>query len=438
MENVVACKSAQFVFASCAGAAMIFCGQLHGAVVNWVEPGTDIWSEPTNWDTGNIPGNDEAHIDNGGTAVIDDTQFVSTGFAVVAGGTGTTGTLVMTGGSLNTNFDIRIGGNAATGGGTGVFNQSGGSIFMNGGNVNIGFGTTANGTYNLSGGSLVENSNTIFAVGNRGVGTVNMTGGSIYVRGASAPLNSVIQLGRNTAAVGASGTFTLSSGIVGSTNVQFGNAVQTSGVASANEFNLQGTGRLLTDSITIVNTAATNTFKFTGGRLTVAHAGLPLMNNGGILDPATIDFSASAPDLDTLPIAPVGTTTFLPGTSYTQGTNGILAIDLESIASHDFIDIGSGAAVGTATLAGAIAVNLLNAFNPPLGTSFDVLTADSIINNANVTGQTASGGFFASTIVPGSDGRELLRLTVIPEPQSSAVLAGASAMFALIARRRRA
>jgi hypothetical protein len=79
---------------------------------------------------------------------------------------GSTGTLSMTGGSLTTNFDIRVGGTSLTvAGGTGTFNQSGGSVFMNGGNVNIGIGPSSVGIYNLSGGSLIVNSATIFAVG---------------------------------------------------------------------------------------------------------------------------------------------------------------------------------------------------------------------------------------------------------------------------------
>jgi len=126
------------------------------AVTNyWVNSATGNWNEPTNWLSGAIPGaSDDARINNGGTALIDDAQTVNTGFAVMADTNGTSGRLQMTGGRLVSNFDIRIGGNAATGGGNGVFDQSGGVVFMNGGNLNVGFGTTAIGTYNLSGGTL--------------------------------------------------------------------------------------------------------------------------------------------------------------------------------------------------------------------------------------------------------------------------------------------
>src|SRR4030095_9902352 len=134
----------------------------------------------------------------------------------MGGGSGS-GTILMSGGSLRTNFDIRVGGNASATGGTGLFEQSGGDIFMNGGNFNVGFGLTAVGVYTMSGGTLIENSGAIFAVGNRGIGTVNQSGGSIYVRGASAVGTSVVQLGRNAAANGngfGSGRYDLSGGIL--------------------------------------------------------------------------------------------------------------------------------------------------------------------------------------------------------------------------------
>src|SRR3954463_1518944 len=188
-----------------AGTVLGLMGQrIAGAAATvWGNPGTGIWNEPTNWVGNAIPvANADARINNGGTALIDDSQpAVNTGFAVMADSTGTSGRIQMTGGRLNTGFDIRIGGNAATGGGTGVFDQSGGVIFMTGGNVNVGFGSTAIGTYNLSSGSIHVNSGNIFAVGNRGRGTVNQSGGTVFVRGFSTPGTNVMQLGRNTATV---------------------------------------------------------------------------------------------------------------------------------------------------------------------------------------------------------------------------------------------
>ena len=58
----------------------------------------------------------------------------------------------MTGGTLTTTSDIRLGNGGdidtapASAGGTAIFAQSGGDVVLTGGNVNIGFGDTAVGT----------------------------------------------------------------------------------------------------------------------------------------------------------------------------------------------------------------------------------------------------------------------------------------------------
>jgi len=403
------------------------------------------WNDPLNWQTDIPPGaSDAGRINNGGTAVIDDAGgAVFTGFVILADAAATSGNLRMTGASLTTGFDIRIGGNSFTTGGTGIFDQTAGTIVMNGGNVNVGFGTNADntrgtGTYNMSGGSLQLSGSNIFAVGNRGVGTVNQSGGTIYVRGAgtTGPSAAILQLGRNVAAAGGSGTFTLSGGLTASTRVLFGNAVQTSGLASANTFNLQGSGTLLTNEITIINTAATNAFNFTGGTLAARAINIPITNNGGSLSPAGFDLTVSAADIASIPIDPIGTTTFSATNGYTQTLTGNLAIDIAGAGSNDFVDIGSGASIGNATLAGRITVNLLNNFNPPLGSFFDILAADSVINTDAVIGGTSDDRVFASSTVIGGDGREILRLTVIPEP-GCATLLGAAIVTLATARRGR-
>jgi hypothetical protein len=306
--------------------------------------------------------------------------------------------------------------------------------------VNIGIGPSSVGTYNMSGGSLQLSGSDIFAVGNRGVGTVNQSSGTIYVRGGgtTGPANAVVQLGRNTATVGGSGTYTLLGGIVATTKLQFGNAVQTSGTASTNTFTLQGSGRLITNEITIINTAATNTFNFSGGTLNAVNVNLPLTNNGGNLSPVTVDLPTGFADLPTLlaSLNPVGTTTFSGANGYTQGATGTYGVDISGAGANDFVNIGADPAiVATASISGTIAVNLLNGFSPVRGSIFDILSADVITNSAAVTGSTPGGDFFAASTVIGGDGRQVLRLTVVPEPGSVA-LVGAS-LVALSTRRLR-
>jgi hypothetical protein len=386
-------------------------------VFQWDNPGSGLWNDAVNWQNDTLLLNDDATINNGGTALIDNTQTVITGFVTLGGGAGS-GTVLMSGGSLRTNFDVRVGGNAAGAGGTGLFEQSGGDIFMNGGNFNVGFGITAAGTYTMSGGTLIENSATIFAVGNRGLGTVLQSGGSIYVRGASAVGTSIVQLGRNALSNGSgfgSGRYDLSGGILATNFIRYGLVVSGAGVIDTNTFTLRGSGRLITRTIEILNTAATNTFNFSGGVLTANTIGIPITNDGGMLSPGTPNFSANAVDISSIPFDPIGTTTFNGTNAYNQGSTGSLAIDID-FGANDFVDIGAGAPVVASSIAGKIYVNVLNGFDPPVGSTFDILTADTVTYTASVIGHTPSCNVFKGLIVIGLDGRQVLRLVVVPPP----------------------
>lgn len=426
-------------------ALLTFASRAVGANVTWINPGTGNWVDGANWDTGAPPNSataDAALITNGGTAVIDATQNVSTGNVTLAGPAGTVGHLQMTGGSLTTtNTDFRIAGNGAATGGTATFTQSGGSVIMNAGNLNIGFGSAANGTYTLSDGSMQVNAGFIMAVGNVGRGTLNQTGGTIYIRTAGAPATSVIQLGRNSATLPASGTYTLSGGVAAANLFQFGRpgTAQTSGAQSTNTFNLQGTGKLITNAISLGNTPGfmTPIFNFTGGTLVATSIAMPLTNNGGTLSPDAPNFGVvgNVPaTINDIPITEVATLTFSGDNPYTQTAAGILEIDLASAASRDFVDIGA-TGLASASISGTIAVNLLGGFDPPIGSVFDILAADTVTENATVTGLTPSGNTFDAITAVGGDGRQLVRLVVVPEPGTSALLALAA--FGMAAQRRR-
>ena len=420
-------------------------GPATAATVPWIGTAGN-WNDPANWNhptPGSIPTTaDDGRISNGGTATISGDHSV--GSVTVADTTGTTGNLVMTGGSLTTtNTDIRIGGNGNTTGGTGTFTQSGGVVNMNAGNLNLGLGTLAAGTYNMSGGSLQINSANIIAVGNRGNGNLNMTGGTVYVRSAGTnSLTGLLNVGRNPAGATANGNLNLSGGTIAVANVRFGNGATST--ASVNLITVAGTGRLITDSISVqANHGGSNTFNFTGGTINAETISIPLTNAGGRLAPMTVDFlggaQVGATNISQLPIDPIGITTFLNNSGYTQGPTGILEIDIIGVGSHDRVDIGGGANAASADLAGTIAVNLLGGFDPALGQTFDVLTADTITNTALATGLTPSGHTFVPSIESGGDGRQILRLTVaeVPEPGGFVVLGAASLGLASRGARKR-
>jgi hypothetical protein len=429
------------------------------ALDNWIRTpldGTGLWTDGLNWSNGLPPngtatpgGNEEGRIDNNGIALVDDSQIdpfsgimgdIVTGSLTLGSQPGASGNFLMTSGKFTLrNTDLRIGGNPVTAigggvptiGGVGMFTLTGGTYIQQGGNVNVGIrgDNTATegvaiGMFNMSGdSSLTVMFGFIFVIGNRANGTVNQTGGTIEIKNLAASnggtLGSIIQLGRNALnnTSYTSGTYNLSGGSATAALFRFGHAAQTSG-SSLNTFNLSGTGALRTGTIEFLNTTtATNIFNFTGGTLSANTVSIPVTNDGGTLRPYFADF-ATVTQFNSVSIIPVGTMLFSGSNSYTQTSKGNLAIDLDFF-SNDLVDIGS-AGDGTANIAGKISVNFLNGFDPTLGSIFDIVIADTITNTAAVIGRTPSGNYFQPSIVAAGDGRQILRLTVIPPPTTYA------------------
>lgn len=391
----------------CATILFSACG-LFAAPNYWINPGQGQFNDPANWSSNSVPaGSDDARVNNGGTAIIDSSMTLSMSLLQIADTNTTTGTVRMTGGSLTLSSDLRAGGNSATAGGTGVFQLEDGAVLVTGGNLNVGFGTNnANGTYNIYGGSIQCNAaNPIFAVGNRGTGTVNQTNGTVYLRG----LNGLTQLGRNVANGFGFGTYYLGGGELDTAKLAFGNAVQTNGV-STNIFTLAD-GFLRCNSITNINTNAVNIFNFIGGYLMATNCAISLSNNGGSLEVGTPDFATAT--TGTVGVNAIGTMTFSGANSYFQNTNGRLYLDVTSPGTYDSLNIGLS---GSATLSGYIFINFIN-YLPDAGTTFDIVTAGSITtNHMGVFGYGSSGAEFSSALVTGGDGRQILRVTVTVQP----------------------
>ncbi len=386
-----------------------------GATIYWGNTNSGLFNIATNWQGGIAPTNtDSASINNGGTAIIDSSQNISNVVVQMGDTNTTTGTLIMTGGSMTLSSDLRSGGNAATGGGTGVFELDDGNVLLTGGNLNVGFGTTAIGTYNIYGGSiLVNQANPIFAVGNRGSGIVNQNGGTIYLRNATG----LTQLGRNIAAGTGFGNYTMTGGTLACAKLQFGNAIGT-GPQSTNSFTLYS-GTVMVNSISNINTSAVNTFTFggffsgqQGGTLMMQTCGISLGHTAGLLIPAAFDFSSSAAtNIASLPVNLIAKLSFLANCSYSEGTGGVVSITIAGPSSYSSIDVGTG---GSASLSGAISVNFANGYVPDIGTTFDIITAPTIGGTGTV--QTSDGSTFAKSIVTGGDGRQVLRLTLTAQP----------------------
>jgi len=215
-------------------------GDARAVDVFWDGGVSDDWSDPGNWNTATVPGTgDNAVVDNGLVSRITtdvsavpgaiDNLFidnaseleVATGGAlnvlnrtVVGSRVDTSGTLTLSGGTLDVGGEVAIGENGgfgtvnqtagdfnfATGAalnagfslggtGTGVYNMQGGTLSQVGGDPDsplswnyIGRDADGNGTLNLSDGTISFGALTALGGANGATGTVNQTGGTFEVR----------------------------------------------------------------------------------------------------------------------------------------------------------------------------------------------------------------------------------------------------------------
>ena len=202
--------------------------------------------------------------ENGGTGVFNlESGTVTVGTAGQSswvefgnGGNGANGTLNMTGGSLtkigNDHFII------ASNGGTGVGNLSGGTLSVNN-EIWVGQSANSNGTLNISGTAAISNNSWVAFGRNNGTGNVTMTGGTWT------------KTGESNFIVGASGpgTMDMSGGLV---DIAPGGAADRgiTWVAETNNctgtLTLSGTAEFRSRSIIVgVNGGTTGTLNLNGG-----------------------------------------------------------------------------------------------------------------------------------------------------------------------------
>ncbi len=159
----------------------------HGQVI-WNNQGEDnLWTNPANWDGAAVPGSgQEARVNLSGVdrAVVDAAAPVFGHFRVGVGGGSIGEVEVLADGFLNADntSQDRVG----VGGGTGIVNQSGGTVRLGGAQVQVGLDNGSIGTYNLSGGTFIgareQGGTTLFIGQSGGTGSFNVSGGELRTR----------------------------------------------------------------------------------------------------------------------------------------------------------------------------------------------------------------------------------------------------------------
>ncbi len=171
-------KKCSYLLSSPFRALLLAACMLPGAsafgVTMWQAPGSGDWSHGPNWtlgepDLGN-PNTKQAHINNGGTAIISSLGENCERLDVADGGPGSAGHVIMNGGSLSVSWSECIGAE-----GTGSFHQIAGA--HSAGGVWLG-DDSANASYLMTGGTLSAGA---LSVGQRGAATFTHSNGQVTV-----------------------------------------------------------------------------------------------------------------------------------------------------------------------------------------------------------------------------------------------------------------
>jgi hypothetical protein len=176
-------------------------GEVQAADVVWTDAGPDhLWSTPANWDTGTLPtAADFVRIDMLPGPTIANEGAV--GNFVAVGHQGATGALTVDGGTLTTtqlrlgwtpgssgtlnmiSGTITVGSHAEVGQkGLGTINMTGGTIKIIGTDLRIGCMPPSEGHVNLNGG-IITASNFVMRMGEGAVGTMDITAGTLIIDG---------------------------------------------------------------------------------------------------------------------------------------------------------------------------------------------------------------------------------------------------------------
>lgn len=274
---------------------------------------------------------------------------------------------------------------------TEILNNAGGNsvvTVMEGAVLNIGIDGLRVGHGNGSSmrveGGVVSVEGEVFSVagGREVTGLLEVSGGVMSYSGA------VLAIAAN---VNTDGTLQVNGGEFSARQILF-----TQGRNSRGTLELQS-GTLNAESFDSGTSPENAIFEWTGGTLVLSQSNMDIVNMG------TGDFAIGGVDT-------VGTFVVSDEASiaYTQGEKASLTIDFAGDKSFDTVAIGGGASFEV-TLSGVLNLNFLEGYTPSRGTSFDIITANKIVNNG-----VKLEGNGASRVAPqivNVGGKDILRLT---------------------------
>ena len=424
-------------------------------------------------------------IHTGGQNVTFATPLTSTGGSLIKLGTGTLtlaavqaydGPTTVSQGTLALGASDRIADSSAltVDGGSfdlGSFNETVASVNLVSGSI-TGTGVLASSAgYAISSGTISTNLAGSSAVIKTGSGTATLSGNNTY-RGGSTLDDGLVVIGSNTAL----GTGTV---VLGGASLQatggartLANAVQVSGDATiSGTAPLTFTGDWLlsrTRQLTVENTTTitgvisgsrslnkdglgelvligANTY--TGGTL-VGEGTVRINNTTGSAfgtGAVTVASGATLTGAGSFTGAFQNNGTYAPGnsptlatlSSFTQGSTGILVMELGGLArgtGYDALDI-----TGSFTPGGTLTVSLINGFQPALGNSFDLFNFSSIGGTfaALDLADISSSGLTWDTSALYTTGVLSVITSAIPEPSTYAAILGAAALGFVAWRRGR-
>ena len=370
--------------------------------------------------------------------IADNAAFTSDYQVFVGAGAGATGTITQSGGSVaftgttvwfGTNSDETI-----TTQGTGIYNLQAGTLLFEGVSQGVRFGDSAGGTgeFNQSGGTVTL-TNTTLRVGSHG--SYNQSGGVIEVGGTNLTGTGAYRFGGGTIKVVGSA---LTTGLNATLTTGKILTVDTNGFGATFSGAFTGAGGLTKTGEGVLRLTGTSNYS---GATTISNGTFRV---DGVLSGTTITVGSGATLAGHGTVAHVNilnggrvdlgdTTGVLNATGdFSLGDTSHLLLKIASAADYDKITIGGGLTSG-----GTFEVVFINGFNPLGEASFSLLVAQSY------------DGAFDTLVLPdlaaglewnldamNSAGVLSIVGTAIPEPSTWAGLAGAAALALAVWRRR--